>query len=56
MYLEDWQLLRNVHNFNRIDDSSQALPLVADSTRVRRSENKDGTVKHEQPWDAVLAT
>ena len=41
--------------FYPIDDSPQALLLAADSTRVRRSENKDSTVKHEQPWDASSA-
>ena len=34
------------------DDATQAPRLAADSTRVRRSENKDGTVKREQPLDA----
>ena len=48
VYLEDWQLLKNGHYFNPIDDSWQALPIATDSTTVRRSENKDGTVKHEQ--------
>ena len=54
-YLEDWQLLKNGDNFNPIEDATQALPLAADSTRVRRSENKDGTVKHEQPLDTSSA-
>ena len=36
-----------------IDDATQALLLAAGSTRVRRSENKDGTVK--QIWDAPSA-
>ena len=30
----------------------QSIPLAADSTKVRRSKNNDGTVKHEQKRDS----
>ena len=52
VYLEDWQLLKKWAFVSPIDDSSQALPIAADSPTVRRSDNKDGTFKHEQVWDA----
>ena len=41
--------------FFSIDDATQALPLAADATKVRRPDHKNSTVKHEQPWDASSA-
>ena len=39
-------------NYDSVEDATQSIPLVADSTRVTRSENNDGTVKHEQKRDS----
>ena len=39
-------------SFYPVEDATQSLPLAAKSTKVWRSGNKDGTVKHEQPVDA----
>ena len=50
-YFEDWQLQKDGQNFYSIDYAPQSLPLAVDSTKVRRYENKDGNVKHKQPWD-----
>ena len=54
-YCKDSQLLKDGQNFHLVEDATQSIPLAADSTKVRRSEDKDGTVKHEQPLDASSA-
>ena len=38
-----------------VEDATQSFLVAADSTKVRRSDNKDGTFKHEQPLDASSA-
>ena len=54
-YFKDSQFLKDGQNFHLVEDATQSIPLAADSTKVRRSEDKDGTVKHEQPLDASSA-
>ena len=52
-YFEDWQLVKDGQNYDPVEDATQSILFAADSARVRRSENNDGTVKHE-PESAKL--
>ena len=54
-YLEEWQPVDDGSMRDPSENCFKTVPCAADSTRARRSESKDGTVKHEQPWDASSA-
>ena len=51
-YFEDWQLVKDGQNYDPVEDATQSFPFAADSTRVRRSDNNDSAVKHEQKRDS----
>ena len=44
--------MKDGQNYDPVEDATQSNPFAADSTKVRRSENNDGTVKNEQKHDS----
>ena len=50
-YLEVWQRVKDGQNYDPIGDATQSIPFATDSTKIRGSENNDGTFKREQHWD-----
>ena len=52
---EEWQRVDDGSMRDPGETSIKTVPCAADPTRVRRSESKDGTVMHEQHWDASSA-
>ena len=54
-YLEEWQLVDDGSKQDPGENSTKTVPCVSDSSMLWKTENKDGTVKHEQPLDASSA-
>ena len=54
-YLEEWQLVDDGSIRDHGENSTETVPCVSDSWMLWKAENKDGTVKHEQPLDTASA-